>query len=109
MYQSKLGKTKLCQMLLAKYIKQLFLHFKRIENGALQRFRSELADREKEIEALHVSHAATIEKMHLVFKAKEAELIAENERLKNELLQTKMSLEAAHITISVQLKNTVEM
>lgn len=60
MYQSKLGKTKLCQMLLAKYIKQLFLHFKRIENGALQRFRSELADREKEIEALHVSHAATI-------------------------------------------------
>lgn len=47
--------------------------------------------------------------MHLVFKAKEAELIAESERLKNELLQTKMSLEAAHITISVQLKNTVEM
>ncbi|KAG5616783.1 hypothetical protein H5410_016607 [Solanum commersonii] len=61
---------------------------KRGANGPLQRLRSHLADKEKEIEALRVSHTATIDEMHLSFKAKEAELIVENEKLKSELLQT---------------------
>ncbi|KAK4721098.1 hypothetical protein R3W88_011331 [Solanum pinnatisectum] len=63
-----------------------------------------LADKEKEIEVLRVSHAAIIDKLHISFRAKEAELITENEKLKSELLQTKAALETAHSTNSAHLK-----
>ncbi|KAH0686310.1 hypothetical protein KY289_017062 [Solanum tuberosum] len=82
---------------------------KRGANGPLQRLRSHLADKEKEIEALRVSHTATIDEMHIFFKAKEAELIAENEKLKSELLQTSAALETARLTNSAHLKGIFEM
>ncbi|KAH0655300.1 hypothetical protein KY285_030182 [Solanum tuberosum] len=82
---------------------------KRGANGPLQRLRSQLADKEKEIEALRVSYTATIDEMHLSFKAKEAELIAENENLKSELLQTRAALETAHLTNSAHLTGIFEM
>lgn len=78
-------------------------------NTPMQRLRAKLTLKDEEIYALRVSHTTAMDQLHVSYGLEHARLVEENAKLKEDLAQSKVALEAEKYTNSANLKGLYDL